>query len=98
MNLNQIFLIVYIAFLAIMSLITAALFAADKKKAEKGAMRTKEKVLLGFVCFGGALGGLISSRLVRHKTNKAYFTFTICLSLICNIAVIVILTLLSIGG
>jgi uncharacterized membrane protein YsdA (DUF1294 family) len=98
MNLNLIFLIVYIAFVVIMSFITAILFAADKKKAESGAIRTKEKTLLGFVCFGGALGGLISSRLVRHKTNKAYFTFTIYVSLLCNIAVIVLLYLLSIGG
>ncbi len=63
----------YLAYLAIMSLITFLAYAIDKKKAIDGAWRTKEKTLLGLSLLGGAVGGFIAMRVVRHKTKHWYF-------------------------
>ena len=43
---KQIVMIAYGAYLILLSLITFIAYGADKKKAEKGKYRTKEKTLL----------------------------------------------------
>ena len=73
--------IVYIIYLAVLSLTTFILYALDKKKAEKGAWRTPEAVLLSLSFFGGAIGGYSAMNTVRHKTKKWYFHFVNLLGL-----------------
>ena len=80
------FYIIYAAFLAVMSIIAIILYAADKKKAKKGAWRTPESVLLGFGFFGGAIGALIAMKSFRHKTNHWYFWVVNILGLLWQIA------------
>ncbi|NJS14725.1 MAG: DUF1294 domain-containing protein [Sphingopyxis sp.] len=46
---------------------------ADKHRAESGKRRIAEASLLGWMTLGGAYGGLLASRLVRHKTRKQPF-------------------------
>ena len=81
--------------MVLMSLISMFLFIADKKKAEKGAMRIKEKTLLYSAALDGALGAFIGRILAHHKTNKGYFTFIILISLLLQVAVLGFLAFLA---
>lgn len=63
----------YLGFLAVMSLVTFIAYAVDKKKAIDGEWRTKEKTLLGLSLFGGAIGGFLAMKFIRHKTKHWYF-------------------------
>ena len=71
--------IFYIAlgYFALMSIITGAAYAADKKKAKKGVRRTPEKVLLLLSFCGGAIGGFLTMQIVRHKTKAEHWYFTV---------------------
>ena len=66
-------LAVYAVFLAIMSFVSVILYKSDKVKAKKGKWRIKERVLLCFGFFGGAIGALRGMKLFRHKTKHWYF-------------------------
>lgn len=94
MEFNEIILIVYIAYLIIMSLAAIVFYKNDKKRAEKGKMRIKEKTLLQLSVFGGGLGSEIGRRLARHKTDKIYFSIVIYLSIVAQIAALAVM----IGG
>ena len=91
---ETIFYIVYVAFLAVMSLLAIILYAGDKKKAKKGAWRTPESVLLGFGFFGGAIGALIAMNSFRHKTKHWYFWVVNVLGLIWQIALPIVIFVL----
>lgn len=88
---NQIIFYVALGFFLLMSILSFALFLSDKKKAEAGKDRTKEKTLLGSAVFGGSCGALIGRIVAHHKTNKIYFSITIYLSFLLQIAVLVLL-------
>jgi uncharacterized membrane protein YsdA (DUF1294 family) len=66
----------YLIFLAVMALVSLVAFFAyglDKRKAKKGSWRTKESVLLGLAFFGGAVGALLGMKVFHHKTKHWYF-------------------------
>ena len=69
-------LVIYGAYLVLLSLITFAMYKADKNKAKKGAMRTPEKVLLLSSFLGGAFGGYPAMLIFRHKTKGEHWYFT----------------------
>ena len=94
MTAKQIVLLSYGAYLILLSLITFIAYHADKKKAEKGKWRTKEKVLLLLSFFGGAFGGYPAMLLFRHKTKAEhwYFTFVNILGLLIHIALLILIT------
>jgi len=97
MTFNQILLIVYVALLLIMSVITFGVFGKDKKIAVKqnAQMRIKEKTLLALTVLNGSIGAFIGRKVHHHKTDKAYFSITIYLSMLCQILVTVVLALLA---
>ena len=82
---------VYIIILVAMSLIAYAFYVTDKVKAQAGAWRVPEKVLLGLSFFGGALGGYLAMHMVRHKTKKWYFHFVNVVGLIWQAVALVYL-------
>lgn len=92
-------LIIYVAYLVLMSIVTFALFLKDKGMAQKNhsEVRIKEKTLLSSVVFGGAFGGFLGRIIAHHKTNKSYFSFTIYLSLLLQVAVLLIF-ILTVAG
>lgn len=53
-----------------MSLVTFALYADDKARAQKGNWRTSEKTLHLCELAGGWLGGFIAQRKLHHKSRK----------------------------
>jgi len=77
---------IYLAVIGVMSLVTLGAYFIDKKKAERGKWRTKEKTLLSLSFFGGSIGGLIALYVVRHKNKHWYFVVVNWLSLIIQIA------------
>ena len=74
---KQIVIIAYAAYLVLLSLITFIAYGVDKKKAEKGKWRTKEKTLLLLSFFGGAFGGYPAMLVFRHKTKAEHWYFTV---------------------
>ena len=78
----------------IASAVTFVLFAADKRRAERGKRRIRESVLLLFSLFGGAAGGLLAMYFVRHKTRKAKFFIGLPLMLAGQIALLATAALL----
>ena len=73
---KAIVLIIYGAYLLLLSIITFIAYGADKRKARKGAYRTKEKTLLCLSFFGGAFGGYPAMLIFHHKTKGEHWYFT----------------------
>lgn len=71
----------------------AAFFAffIDKQRALKGKYRTSEKHLLLFILLGGTIGSLIAIYKLRHKNRKSSFMFSVVLTLIINVLLIIVL-------
>ncbi len=88
-------LIGYLAMVLIMSLVAIVAYSNDKKKAVKGAERTKEKILLFFGVFFGALGSLIGRIIAHHKTDKSYFSIVIYFSLLTQVATLAYLAYIA---
>lgn len=92
MTTKQIILLSYAAYLILISIITFFAYMIDKKKAEKGKYRTKEKTLLLLSFFGGAFGGYPAMLIFRHKTKGEhwYFTFINIIGIVLHISLIVV--------
>ena len=93
MTTKQLVLIIYGSYLILLSFITFIAYYSDKKKAQKGKWRTKEKVLLLLSFFGGAYGGYPAMLIFRHKTKAEhwYFTFVNILGLLIHTALILLI-------
>ena len=96
---KYILLICYLALTLIMSIASFALFNKDKNIAKKGngQMRIKEKTLLLSAVLNGAVGALVGRVVAHHKTDKVYFSITIYLALLCQVAVAAFILLLTLG-
>ena len=92
---NMILLIAYVSLIVFMSLIAIVAYASDKRKAIKGKERTKEKTLLFFAVFFGALGSLIGRILAHHKTDKIYFSIIIWFSLLLQALTLLLVATLA---
>ena len=81
-------MIVYFSvFVAVMSLVAFILYAADKKKAKKGAWRIPEATLLGVGFCGGAVGALLAMNMLRHKTKHWSFWVVNIVGLVLHIVI-----------
>ena len=83
---------ILLAYIVLMSIITAAMYAADKKKAIRGQRRIPERVLLCMSFFGGAIGGYTTMLVVRHKTKREhwYFTFVNIVGILWQVAALLL--------
>lgn len=86
---QEILLMIVMLAIVIMSLVAFILYGVDKNKAQRGAWRIPEAVLLGWGFFGGAVGALCGMKVFRHKTKHWYFWAVNILGLILHIAIIV---------
>ena len=93
LTLRQIIILAYAGWLILLSIITFIAYGVDKKKAEKGKYRTKEKTLLLLSFFGGAFGGFPAMLIFRHKTKGEhwYFTAVNLLGLALHITLLILL-------
>ena len=81
----------YLIYLMLLTLITFVLYGVDKHRAQNNAWRIPEKVLLGASFIGGAIGGLLSMQLFRHKTKHWYFTAVNVLGIALHAAILFVL-------
>lgn len=79
---------IFIIYLAIISIITFAVFGIDKLKAIKDKWRIPEKVLFLLSIIGGSVGAMLGMYTFRHKTKKPLFKFGIPAILIVQIVAI----------
>lgn len=92
---NELILYVYLSLMVIMSIISFTLYGVDKKKAIKGKERIKEKTLLFYTIFNGAIGAFFARFVFRHKTEKKYFSLTIFAGLFIQVLGLAILYYLA---
>jgi len=71
------FVLAYLLWVVVCSLVTFVLFGWDKRQAGLGRRRVPEATLWGCSTVGGWPGGLLASRQFRHKTQKQPFRFWI---------------------
>lgn len=84
-----------ILYLILISLITALIFASDKRRAQKHQWRVPERNLLLFCMLGGSPGALLAMYSLHHKTQHAKFTLGVPLILVMQIILIYWLCYLS---
>ena len=82
----------FAALYLVVSLITYASYAADKKAAQTKQWRVTESALLGLGLFGGWPGALVAQQRLRHKTQKPVFRQAFWGTVVLNILVFAILT------
>ena len=81
---------IFLVFYAIMTVVTFALYGADKSKAKKGKWRIPEKTLLLFAaCFGG-LGAFLGMKIFRHKTKHTSFKILVPVLMIIQFILIAV--------
>lgn len=85
-------LYIAVIYFALISLITAAVTAADKYKAKKGAFRISEATLFILAILGGALSEYLTMRLIRHKTLHKRFMLGLPMIILLQITAIILLT------
>ncbi|MBO7653762.1 MAG: DUF1294 domain-containing protein [Kiritimatiellae bacterium] len=72
----------------VMSVVTFCAYAWDKRAAQKGRWRTRERSLHLLELFFGWPGALLAQRLIRHKSRKLSFRVVFWLMVIINVAVV----------
>ena len=78
-------------YLAFINILTFIMYGLDKSAAVKQKQRIPNRVLLGLAAIGGSAGALAGMYTFRHKTQKKYYTITVPLLLILQIAAAVML-------
>lgn len=82
--------ILIITYLVFINLLTFLMFALDKFRAVRREWRIRESLLFTLSLAGGALGGLLSMYLFRHKTKAPTFKYGMPIVVLIQIAVIFI--------
>ena len=78
-------------YFAAVSIISAVVCTADKRRAVKGKWRVKESTLFLLCALGGSAAMYITMRLIRHKTLHKRFMIGIPLIIAVQIALSVLL-------
>ena len=78
-------------YIALINILTFIVYGLDKSAAVKQKQRIPNRVLLGLAAIGGSAGALAGMYTFRHKTQKKYYTITVPLLLILQIAAAIML-------
>ena len=79
-----------VAYIVIVNIAAFCIYGMDKSAAIKQKQRIPNRVLLLIAAFGGSLGALAGMYTFRHKTKKWYYTITVPVMLILQIAAAVL--------
>lgn len=74
-----------------LSIVTFAVYAHDKRAAQKDAWRTKEASLHLLAVLGGWPGALWAQKILRHKSQKQPFKAILWLTIIVNITLFMLM-------
>lgn len=77
------------------SIVTAILYAWDKRSATKGYQRIPESTLLASCLLGGWPGGFAAGKIFRHKTKKTSFRIKFGICVVLNTIALGVLLILS---
>ena len=88
MVISPIITLVICGIVILMSILTFALYAIDKRRAKTNQWRIKEATLIGLAFLMGGIGALLGMSLLRHKTKHLQFKILIPLAVVFNIAVV----------
>ena len=91
LNLLKEYWVIFLAYFALINLITFFTFGADKRRAKKDKRRVPEKRLFLLAGLGGSVGAIFAMRVFRHKTLHRSFRYGIPAILIAQIALILAL-------
>ncbi len=75
-------------YLVIVNIICLWLFFVDKKRAQSGRYRIRERDLFLWALVGGAPGGWLGMYLFRHKTRHFKFIFGFPLIILLQLGII----------
>ncbi len=64
-------------YLAVINVVTFAVYGIDKAKAKLNAWRVPERVLIGLAAIGGSVGAWCGMKTFRHKTQHTKFKLLI---------------------
>jgi uncharacterized membrane protein YsdA (DUF1294 family) len=73
----------------ILSLLTFAVYAIDKRAAKKGVRRIPESHLHMLALAGGWPGAMLAQRTLRHKSVKRSFRLIFRITVLLNITVLI---------
>ena len=79
-----------VAYIVIVNIAAFCIYGMDKSAAIKQKQRIPNRVLLLIAAFGGSIGALAGMYTFRHKTKKWYYTITVPVMLILQIAAAVL--------
>ena len=82
-----------LAYLALLNLITFAVFLFDKRRARRGLHRLSERSLLALCLIGGSVGAFAGMLVMQHKTHKRWFQLQFQSILALQVACVVALQL-----
>lgn len=82
------FTLLLIASAVLMSALSYAVYAADKRAAQQGRRRVPERILHLLVLLGGWPGALLAQQRLRHKTAKPRFLIVFWLTTLGHIAIV----------
>ena len=80
-------------YLLIINVVTFALYGIDKWKAIHNKWRIREATLLITALIGGSLGAFIAMHVLRHKTLKWYFKYTVPAMLVVHVVGMILLVI-----
>ena len=81
---------VALIYFAVISVISAVVCIADKKRAKKGKYRIRERTLFLLSFLGGGAAMYLTMQIIRHKTKHKRFMIGIPLIIILHIVLIIL--------
>lgn len=82
------FIILFVIYYAVMTVVSVALTILDKRAAIKGKWRVPEATLMMLGLFGGALPMFVAMRTIRHKTKYMKFMVGLPIEMALHVALI----------
>ena len=83
----------WVAYIAIISLVAVVVTVADKVKAKAGAWRVKERTLFIIAALGGGIALYVTMQVIRHKTKHLTFMIGIPLIIAAQVAAFIFFVL-----
>ncbi len=79
---------ILLAWMLVASVLTACLYAWDKRAARRDAPRIRERTLLLWSLAGGWPGGWLAASRLRHKTSKRSYRIRFAACVVVNLAAV----------